>query len=92
VVRAVEYWKENPEEANKIMAEKIGGWLKDPKLFAETLTGIKYYDREMNERAFVSGQVRQMVVDRIKVWKKLGKLDWDPEPMEMFDPQFAGNL
>lgn len=91
VVRAVEYWKKNPEEANKIMAKSIGGWLDDPALFADTLTGIKYYDREMNKKAF-DGAVRTMVKDRIKVWKELGKLDWEPEPSDMVAPQFAENL
>lgn len=91
VVRAVEYWKENPEEANKIMAKSIGGWLDDPALFAATLTGIKYYDREMNKEAF-AGPVQKMVKDRIRVWKDLGKLDWEPEPSSMVAPQFAENM
>lgn len=43
-VRAVDYWKQNPTESNTIMAQAVGGWLKDPKVFAETLTGIRYYD------------------------------------------------
>lgn len=92
VVRAVEYWEKNPEEANKIMAEAIGGWLKDPAAFADTLTGIKYYTREMNKKAFAEGQVRKMVEDRIDVWKKLGKLDWEPNSMDMYNAKFAENL
>lgn len=42
--KAVEFWKSNPNEANTIMAAAVGGWLKDTKVFAETLTGIRYYD------------------------------------------------
>jgi hypothetical protein len=33
-----------------------------------------------------------MVEDRIKVWKELGKLEWDPEPSDMVAPQFAEKL
>jgi len=92
VVRAVEYWKDNPEESNAIMGKAIGGWLKDPAAFAATLTGIKYYDREMNKKAFMEGQVRTMVQDRIQVWRELGKLDWEPNAMDMYNTKFAENL
>ena len=42
----------NPDEANAIMAKGVGGWLKDPKVFAETLTGIKFYGEEDNKVFF----------------------------------------
>ena len=91
VVKAVDYWKNNPDESNAIMAEAIGGWLKDPKEFAATLTGIRYYDREMNKDAF-ENKVLQMTDDRIRIWKSLGKLQWDPKAEELFDPSFAAGL
>lgn len=91
VVRAVEYWQTNPEEANAIMAKSIGGWLKDPGLFAETLSGIEYYTRDMNKKTFPK-QIEQMINDRIDVWKKLGKLDYELKGKDLYDPSFARGL
>ncbi len=36
---AVAYVEAHPEEANRIMAKNVGGWLEDPAVFAETLEG-----------------------------------------------------
>jgi NitT/TauT family transport system substrate-binding protein len=91
VVKAVDYWKAHPEEANAIMAKAIGGWLKDPQLFAETLTGIAYYDKAMNQEAFEK-KVPRMMADRIKVWQDLGKLPWDAQPADMYDASFVKGL
>lgn len=91
VVKAVEYWKANPEEANAIMAEAIGGWLKDPKAFADTLTGIQYYDAASNKET-MTGKMEQMIVDRLKVWKELGKLTWDANAADMYDSKYAEGM
>ena len=48
-VKAVEFQKANPEEADAIMAKGVGGWLEDPAVFAETRAGIVYYDAAMNQ-------------------------------------------
>lgn len=76
-VRAVDYWKANPDESNKIMAEAIGGWLKDPKEFAATLTGIRYYDRAAlraffgtKDRPGAGYRTTQFAID---LWTQLGK-------------------
>jgi len=34
------------------MAKGVGGWLTDPKVFAETLTGIKLYGGDDNRKFF----------------------------------------
>jgi len=91
VARAVDYWKEHPEEANAVMAQAIGGWLKDPQAFAETLQGIQYYDREMNKASFPE-KVEKMIADRIAVWRELGKLGWEPKARDMYDASFAAGL
>lgn len=49
-IKAVEWQKSHEEEADKIMAKGVGGWLKDPKVFAETRSGIVFYDKDMNEK------------------------------------------
>jgi NitT/TauT family transport system substrate-binding protein len=73
--RGVNYWKQFPEESNKIMAEAVGGWLKDPAAFAETLTGIRYYDYEQNRAFFAPGggiyKTAQFAID---FWAQLGKV------------------
>src|SRR6185369_358106 len=37
---AIAYYREHPDESIEIMAKGVGGWLKDPKEFKATLTGI----------------------------------------------------
>ena len=51
-VKAVEFQKAHPEEADAIMAKGVGGWLEDPTVFAETRAGIVYYDEAMNQAFF----------------------------------------
>src|SRR2546428_208735 len=73
--KGVEYWKAYPDESNQIMADAVGGWLKDPKIFAETLTGIRYYDYDANKSFFASGggayKTGQFAID---FWAKQGKV------------------
>ncbi len=52
--KAVDYSKSNPDDANAIMAKGVGGWLEDPKVFAETLSGIEYLDKAKNIEFFGS--------------------------------------
>jgi NitT/TauT family transport system substrate-binding protein len=76
-VKAVDYWKANPDESNKIMAEAIGGWLKDPKEFAGTLTGIRYYDSAALKQFFgtaaLPGPGVKTAQFAIDLWTQLGK-------------------
>ena len=50
--KAVAYWEKNPAESNEIMARAVGDWLKDPKLFADVLTGVRFYNRPANVKFF----------------------------------------
>jgi NitT/TauT family transport system substrate-binding protein len=90
--RGVDYWKSNPEESNKIMAEAVGGWLKDPKVFGETLTGIKYYDFETNKTYFgtkaAPGGVTKTAQFSIDFWTRLGKTQMKLKPSDIIDPSF----
>lgn len=76
-VKAVEFWKSNPDEANKIMASAVGGWLKDTKVFGETLTGIRYYDaaalREFFGTTTAPGPGVKTTQFAIDLWTQLGK-------------------
>jgi NitT/TauT family transport system substrate-binding protein len=73
--QGVEYVKAHPDESNVIMADAVGGWLKDPKEFAATLTGIRYYDAAMNKAFFAPGggayKTGQFAID---FWANLGKV------------------
>lgn len=73
--QGVEYVKAHPDESNQIMADAVGGWLKDPKEFASTLTGIRYYDAAMNKAFFAPGggayKTGQFAID---FWAKQGKV------------------
>lgn len=92
--RAVDYAKENPEEANKIMAEGVGGWLKDPAVFAETLAGIKYYDKADNEAFFgtkgKTGLVGTTIQNAIDIWDGFGKMQVETSPEELVDHTVVG--
>jgi NitT/TauT family transport system substrate-binding protein len=50
--RAVALWEKSPAEANPIMARAVGDWLRDPVLFADVLTGVRFYDQAANARFF----------------------------------------
>jgi NitT/TauT family transport system substrate-binding protein len=50
--RAVDHVEAHPDEANRIMARHVGGWLENPAVFAETLKGIRFYDEQRNQEYF----------------------------------------
>jgi len=86
-IQAVEFVKTNPDEANAIMAKGVGGWLKEPAVFAETLQGIVYYDQAANEAFFGSagkmGGLKKTVGNALDVWSGLGKLQVKVAPEDL---------
>jgi NitT/TauT family transport system substrate-binding protein len=92
--RAVAYWEKNPKESNAIMAKAVGGWLKEVKDFEETLTGIKFYNREANVRFFGTaaspGAIHQTVRNAIEIWEGFGKLQAKGvSPADLVSHQFV---
>ncbi len=87
--RAVEFVKKSPSEANEIMAKGVGGWLKDPAVFAETLQGIAYYDKAMNEAFFGTsdkpGDMEKTLQNALDIWKGFGKLQVDVTPADLMN-------
>lgn len=69
---AVAWQKANPEAADGIMAKGVGGWLEDPKVFAETRTGIVFYDDAMN-RAFMNPANPDGILATVTQAKVLGE-------------------
>ncbi|HKO08650.1 MAG TPA: ABC transporter substrate-binding protein [Alphaproteobacteria bacterium] len=90
---AVAYYEAHPEESIEIMAKGVGGWLKDPKEFKETLTGIKFYDGPANKTFFGTaakpGPLFQTTADAIKIWTDHGKLQVKVVPSDLINYSFV---
>lgn len=91
--QAVEHWKRTPKESVEIMAKGVGGWLKDPTAFEETLTGAKLYDAPDNKKFFGTraqpGPIFQNVKEAIDFWRQIGRLPWTGVRAEdIIDPSF----
>ncbi len=73
--KAVNYWKKNPADADRIMAKAVGGWLKDVKTFQETLDGVRYYDEGINREYMApGGQIYVTAQNAIDIWSSQGKI------------------
>jgi NitT/TauT family transport system substrate-binding protein len=81
---AVDYYQAHPKEALEIMARHVGGGLEDPAAFAETLEGVRLFDREANEAYFGTlespGPTYDTAQKAIDVWRGLGVLKHDISP------------
>lgn len=92
--RALDFIKTNPDEAIKIMAAGAGGWLADPKVFEDTLRGIEYLDKPMNEKFFgtpeAPGQITQTLGYALQIWSEKGRIQADIKPVDMIDYSFIG--
>ncbi len=87
---ALAYVAAHPDEANRIMARKVGGWLEDPAVFAETLKGVRFYDSARNREFFGTrdhpGQIYQTAQYGIDVWSSLGALHTKLSPADVIRP------
>lgn len=90
---AVAYYRSNPDESVAIMAKGVGGWLKDPKDFKDTLAGIKFYGAEDNKAFFGTkdkpGPLTQTVQEAIDVWSSHGKVQVKTTPAQLIDYDFV---
>jgi len=90
---AVAFQRAHPDEANAIMAKGVGGWLKDPKVFAATLTGIKFYGAEDNKAFYGTaskpGPLTATVQAAIDVWSSHGKLSVKVSPPDLINYTFV---
>jgi NitT/TauT family transport system substrate-binding protein len=90
--KAVDYSKSNPDDANAIMAKGVGGWLEDPKVFAETLSGIEYLDKAKNIEFFgtaaAPGQITKTLGAALDIWKSFDRIQVDVKPADMIDYSF----
>jgi NitT/TauT family transport system substrate-binding protein len=91
--KAVAYWERNPAESNEIMARAVGDWLKDPKVFAEVLGGVRFYNQAANARFFGSadkpGDLYRVVQNAIDIWGGFGRLQTRMAPGELVSHRFV---
>ena len=92
--RALDFIETNPDEANKIMAEGVGGWLADPEVFKETLAGIEYLDEDANRAFFGSaaqpGQLTKTLGYALEIWSDKGRIQAPVQPVDLIDYGFIG--
>ncbi len=82
-IKAVEYQKTNEEEADRIMADGVGGWLKDPAEFAMVRADIRFFDDDGNH-AFIGTQVAPgAAVTTMTDAIRLGGLDVTESPFDL---------
>jgi NitT/TauT family transport system substrate-binding protein len=91
---AVAYYRSNPDESIGIMAKGVGGWLKDPKEFKATLSGIKFYGSDDNKAFFGTkakpGPLSNTVKEAIDIWSSRGKLQVKTTPPDLIDYSYVG--
>jgi NitT/TauT family transport system substrate-binding protein len=91
--KAVAYWEKNQAEANELMAKGLGDWLKDPKVFAETLSGVKFYNREANVKFFGTaqkpGDMYKVVQNAIDIWVSFGRMQTKVVPKDLVNHTFV---
>ena len=91
--KAVAYWEKNPAESNEIMAKAVGDWLKDPKVFADVLTGVKFYNQAGNVKFFGTaqkpGDLYKVVQNALDIWGGFGKLQGKFSPKDLVNHSFV---
>lgn len=85
--RAVDFVKSDPDEAHRIMAKGLGGWLKKPAVLAKTLSGVVFYDASMNAEFFGTaaqpGELQRTVQQALDIWQGFGKLEVSVTPADL---------
>lgn len=76
IEKANEYIKTNQEDAYRIMAKGVGGYLTDPKDFAASAAGVRFYDEQMNKDYMGTlekpGPLGDLVKLGAEIWTELG--------------------
>jgi NitT/TauT family transport system substrate-binding protein len=92
---AVAYFDSHRQESIELMAKAMGDWLKDPKVFAETLDGVRYYGAADNKVFFGTkakpGPLYESVKEAIAVWSDLGKVRVKVAPENIINYSFVNN-
>ena len=91
--KAVAYWQKNPAESNQIMARAVGEWLQDPRLFADVLTGVRFYDQPSNTRFFGTprnpGALYKVIENAMAIAAASGQLQGAFTPRDLVNHAFV---
>nr|WP_239582807.1 ABC transporter substrate-binding protein [Bacillus tianshenii] len=86
---AMDYWKENPEEADEIMAK---GLKIDTEEFVATKEGLKFFTKEENKELFGTesskGSIYESTEKAIKFYKEQGIIDKEPKAEDIINGSF----
>jgi NitT/TauT family transport system substrate-binding protein len=86
---AMDYWKENPEEADEIMAK---GLKIDTEEFVATKEGLKFFAKEDNKELYGSesskGSIYESTEKAIKFYKEQGIIDKEPKVEDIINGSF----
>jgi NitT/TauT family transport system substrate-binding protein len=87
--QAMDFWKENKEEADKIMAK---GLKIDTAEFVATEEGLKFFTKEDNTELFGTadnkGSIYQAAENAIKFYKEQGIITEEPKVEDIINPSF----
>jgi NitT/TauT family transport system substrate-binding protein len=91
--QAVDFVRSNPDEGNKIMAAGVGGWLKDPKVFAEVMEGVKLYGAADNKAFFGTaaspGPLNTTIQNALDLWSSTGRMKVKVTPKDLVVYEFV---
>ena len=91
--RAVAFVSTHPDAADAIMAKGVGGWLKDPEVFRETRSGIRFYGDEGNREFFGAADNPGALLDTIQYaldfWHSTGKMRSSPSAESLVAREFV---
>ncbi|MDQ4143481.1 MAG: ABC transporter substrate-binding protein [Actinomycetota bacterium] len=92
--KALEYYEENPEESIEIMAAGVGGFLKDPKAFEETLQYVTFLDEQDNQEYFSDPaaegtQIEETTSNAVDIWGRIKDLEGLPPATDFITDEFV---
>lgn len=91
--KAVDYLKAHPEESYQLMAEGVGGYLKEPSDLADATKGVEFYGKPGNQRILgtqdAPGSISELIDVARETWNQLEDRDIDTQYADIVDPSFV---
>jgi NitT/TauT family transport system substrate-binding protein len=92
ILKAVDYAHQHPDEANKIMAKGVGGYLSKPEDFADAEKGVRFWTKAMTVPYFGTmekpGAISDLISTGNEIWKELGRMKTDVPYADIVDPTY----
>jgi NitT/TauT family transport system substrate-binding protein len=91
--QAVDYLKSHPEASYQLMAEGVGGYLKDPADLAEATKGVEFYGEPGNRRILGTqeepGPISALIDVARDTWNQLEDRNINATYADIVDPSFV---